>query len=457
MKVPPGSERAYGAVTVAAAAFVAYALLCPAVSGMGDGSEFTLVLATNGVAHPTGYPLYTLFGHAFGALLHSAGVSWPLAANLWSAFGAAVAVGFLFALAHRLTRTIPDADAPTRFVAALIPVALFAFQPILLIDATAGEVNAWSAAWACMAAFVFVRLQQGIDAAGDGAAHDRRGALLWGLVCGVGLAHHLTSILVSVPLTIALAVTLVHRRRAAPSLALVAALAACVPVASYAFVAWRAWHPALVQWPALAPSLAGVWDHVSGAQYRHYVGYFAPADDHRALIDHVALPFLVAGAAALAAGLVRARDAGARTTWAGLAAAAALVVAFTFRYGVPDPAPYFLPAMALAAAAAAPALAALALPRVRGAALRLGVVAPGGGGDRRAVGARGRVGGSARSIATRASSAPCGRRCRPTRRSCSGRTTATCACASTRSCATRSRPCSSSIPTCCSRTRPGRD
>ncbi len=376
MARPSGDANVLVSISVAALAFAAYALLCPDVSGMGDGSEFTLVLATNGVPHPTGYPLYTLFGHVFGTALHAAGVPWPLAANLWSAAGAAVAVSFLFALAYRLTATVLDADAPTRILAAIIPVVLFASQPILLTDATAGEVNAWSAAWSCVAAFVFVRLEAGLDVAGgEGVAHDRRGALLWGLVCGAGVAHHLTSILVSVPLTLALAATLLRRRRPLVPPALVAVLAACLPVASYAFIAWRAWHPALVQWPTLVPSLAGIWDHVSGAQYRHYVGYFAPADDHRWLIDRVALPFLGVGAVALVAGLARARDAGARTTWAALGAAAVLVAGFTFRYGVPDPEPYFLPAMAIAAAAAAPALAALAWPRARGAVLRLGVVA----------------------------------------------------------------------------------
>ena len=371
-----GRESVLGSMAVALVAFVVYAALCPPVSGMGDGSEFTLVLATNGVAHPTGYPLYTLFGHAFGTLLHAFGVSWPLATNLWSAVGAAIAVGFLFALASRLTRTVVDADAATRFLAALIPVALFAFQPILLLDASAGEVNSWSAAWACLAGYTFVCLQGALESGAGGAPErDRRGALIWGLVCGAGLAHHLTSVMVFAPLTIALVATLARRHRAVMPLLLAAALAACVPVAGYGIIAWRAWHPAVVQWPWLAPGLASVRDHITGEQYRQFIGYFAPAEEQRALIDHIALPFLGVGLVALLAGLLRARDAGTRAIWAALTTATVLVVAFTFRYGVPDPAPYFVPAMAFGAAAVAPALASLAAPRVGGTALRLGVAA----------------------------------------------------------------------------------
>ena len=371
--VPAPRDSHYAPFAAALVAFGAYAALCPTVSGPGDGSEFTLVLATSGVAHPTGYPLYTLFGHGFVRLVHALGIAWPLAANLWSAVGGATSVGFLYALASAWTRSITGADAATRLLATAIPVLLFAFQPILQADATAGEVNSWSAAWVCMAGYVFLRLHAGLE----GGRADRRGAILWGLVCGAGLAHHLTSVLIAFPLTIALVATAARRRRAWAPWLLLAAFAACVPVASYGIIAWRAWHPALVQWPALAPNLASVLDHVTGDQYRHYIGYFAPAPDQRALINQVALPFLGVGFAALLAGLVRAKDAGARTVWAAFTAAAALGTAFTFRYGVPDPAPYFVPAMALGAAAVAPALAALAAPLRQSAAPALGVAALG--------------------------------------------------------------------------------
>ena len=62
-------------MAVALAALALYLLFAPPVSGLGDSSEIALVLATNGVAHPTGYPLYTLLGHCFVALLHMLGIS----------------------------------------------------------------------------------------------------------------------------------------------------------------------------------------------------------------------------------------------------------------------------------------------------------------------------------------------------------------------------------------------
>jgi len=360
---------------VALAALAVYLPLCPPVSGVGDGSEFTLVLATNGVAHPTGYPLYTLFGHLFCALLHVLGAPWALAANVWSAVGAAVAIGFLHALAMELMGALPGVTGPARSLAALVPAALFAFQPILIGEATSAEVNSWSLAWACAAVFVFLRLA---GSAAGGADSDprplRRAAALWGLVCGIGLAHHLTSVLVSLPLTVGLTVLLVRCRRLRPGLLLTAVAAGLVPLASYGIIAWRAWHPALVQWPALGPAVASVLEHVTGTQYRHFFGYFDPAPDHRALLARAGYPFLFPGLALLLIGALRQKDPERRIAWSALLGSALAVALFTFRYGVPDPAPYFLPAMALGAAAAAPALAALTRVAGRRGALRIGVL-----------------------------------------------------------------------------------
>ena len=82
------------------------------------------------------------------------------------------------------------------------------------------------------------------------------------------------------------------------------------------------------------------------------------------LLNSAVFPFLFTGIALLLFDLWRARDTLARVVWITWLAAVALVSLFTFGYGVPDPAPYFLPAMALAVPAAASALT--AIPRIGG-------------------------------------------------------------------------------------------
>ena len=354
---PPRSPRSTRLATAAVAliSFTIYAWLIPSASGMGDASEFTLVLATGGVSHPTGYPLYVLLGHPFCVALHALGMGWSGAAALWSAVGASVALGFLMALGMRLVRAgNPGAGGATRWLAGVVPLGLFAFQPLLVAEATRAEINSWSLAWVCGAAWCFVELVERLHA---GAALGRRDAVGWGLVCGLGLAHHLTSVLVSLPLSAALIAMLVRRRAFSPTLALAAIGAALVPLASYGFIAWHAWHPARVQWPLLDASLASVLGHITGRQYQFFVGSFAPSISQRELLATIAFPFLFAGLMLLMLGVWRSRDPERRLAWLALLVAASLIALFTLRYGVHDPAPYLLPAMALGVAAAAPALA----------------------------------------------------------------------------------------------------
>ncbi|TMQ53662.1 MAG: DUF2723 domain-containing protein [Candidatus Eisenbacteria bacterium] len=80
-----GAGSPWASAALGAAFFAIYLLLAPAVPGDKDSGEFTLVLATNGVAHPTGYPLFTIFGHGFVRIAHALGASWAYAANAWSA------------------------------------------------------------------------------------------------------------------------------------------------------------------------------------------------------------------------------------------------------------------------------------------------------------------------------------------------------------------------------------
>jgi transmembrane protein TMEM260 (protein O-mannosyltransferase) len=353
-------------------ALAAYLALTPPVSGLGDGPEFTMVLANAGAAHPTGYPLYTLGGSLFVRSLHALGVPWPYAANAWSGVGAATAVAILLWLAARLAATAAMMRPAARWGVALLPAALLAFNPVLLHESVTAEVNSWHVAWTCTAAAIFMSLIARWESpAPESRAPGTRDAALWGLVAGVGLAHHLSSILVTVPLTLGLVIALRRRRPLRPA-ALVAGLAgAFLPLTSYGFVAWRAAHPAAWQWPTLAPSLAGLIGHVTGEGYRQFIGFFDPSPDQRALLATGIYPLLFPGIALLIYGGTRSASFERRVGWWSILAAALAVTAFGFRYGVPDPAPYFLPAVALGLLGLAPMIADLANERRVPGAIRL--------------------------------------------------------------------------------------
>lgn len=328
---------------------------------MGDSSELTLALATNGVAHPTGYPLYTLLGHFFCVLLHSLGLGWSPAASWWSVVGAGVAFFFLASLAREWMAEIPDARPGVRILAPLAPLLLFAFQPVVLGEATRAEVNTWSLAWAAGASFVFVRL-----ARSAGRAPDRWGAqnaFLWGLICGLGLAHHLTSVLIMAPLSAGLLVLLARRGALRISTVPIACAAALLPLLSYLWIAWRAWHPAIQQWPFLEPSWSSVIDHLRARTYRGFLGSFRASSWSLELLARAVYPFLFPGLLLLTMGQLRARTLEQRISWIAILTSALAVAAFAFFYGVEDPTPYFLAPMGLGVAAAAPWLASLRILR----------------------------------------------------------------------------------------------
>src|SRR4051812_34333959 len=91
--------------------------LCPSVGG-GDSGELATVAYTLGIAHPPGYPLYTLFGKLFTTLPFGT-VAWRV--NLFSAVCGALA-------SVSLARAVGAWTQSSR--AGLLAGGLFAFSPL---------------------------------------------------------------------------------------------------------------------------------------------------------------------------------------------------------------------------------------------------------------------------------------------------------------------------------------
>ncbi len=338
---------------VGAGALATYLVLAPAVAGDKDAAEFTLVLATSGVCHPTGYPLYTLLGHAFVTIAHALGANWAYAANAWSAVGGALAVTFVYRLARALAGPARGAG-----LLALIPALLFGLNPLWTFETTLAETGAWHVAWAAGALLLCRHLLRALADATSVEPRLGRGALVWGFVCGLGLAHHATALLLAVPLTAVLAWR-VQPRSALKRLLVPASAGAFLPLLSYGFIAWHAFHPARVQWPLLAPGWKDVLDHVTAAQYRVYFGAFHPSSGQAALLARYAYPYLGLSAVAFAVVIPFARARADRDTLVAMVAGLAVQCAVIFSYGVPDPSSYFLPVLGVGLVATAPALARL--------------------------------------------------------------------------------------------------
>ncbi|MBI5169570.1 MAG: DUF2723 domain-containing protein [Candidatus Eisenbacteria bacterium] len=362
---PPPERNGDGVISVAVAlaAFAAYLFLAPPVSGDRDSSEFTVVLAANGVAHPTGYVLYTVLGHGFVAALRALGAPGAWAANAFSALGGGVAMGLLHATAARFAATSRVLGTPARTALPLVCVALIALGPAWTQVTTVAEVYSWHVAWALALTWLAVgRLL------GPGAP-DVREHVVWGVLVGAGLAHHATSVFFSVPLTAAYLLESVPARERRGALVRVLTAAAMLPVACAVWLWLHAGHDGPGIWRTLGPGWAGVWAHVSAAQYAGHFGRFAPEPLDRALIERHVFPPLFAGLAALVLAWALTPGGRARAVLAVLLGIASAQALFAFGYGVEDPSAYFLPALVLGVLALAPL--ACALTALRGA----GVVA----------------------------------------------------------------------------------
>ncbi len=170
----------------------------------GDSGELIAVAHEFGVAHPPGYPLYTLVGHVWQRALGFMDPARSL--NLMSAVAQALAVGVLAGAVLRWTG---------RAVAALAAGLLWAFTAPVWKMALVAEVFALNA---LLAAVLFACLVILLADTGDlGSSPPRRRVLVpWTVIClvsGLLVAHHHTLVLLALPVFVVACVRVVVRTR----------------------------------------------------------------------------------------------------------------------------------------------------------------------------------------------------------------------------------------------------
>jgi hypothetical protein len=169
-------RRLYLVATLAVAALLVTATLTDAVQ-VGDSAEVTAAACNSGVAHPPGYPLYTMLGHAFCRLP----LSTPAArVALFSACGGVLAVALLFLIVSRLTN---------RPWIAAASALLLATGDLHWRYSSLPEVIALHVALSLLVVYTAIRASEDQRA---------RSAMWWRLACafafGLALSNHYTSI-----------------------------------------------------------------------------------------------------------------------------------------------------------------------------------------------------------------------------------------------------------------------
>lgn len=159
-----------------------------------DSLEFQYVAPTFGMAHPTGYPLYTILGGVWSRVLFPFG-TWAWRMNLLSALSGAAAVVMVFFCANRLV--VYKVRRPS-ILPGLTAAAAFAFGPVWWSQTTVAEVYALHGLLIAAILLTTVTIPSKAHLSQQHVLADTtfRRILLLCILIGLGLAHHRTTVLI---------------------------------------------------------------------------------------------------------------------------------------------------------------------------------------------------------------------------------------------------------------------
>jgi hypothetical protein len=306
---------------VGLAAFLLYGLTAgPGIVALFDDSlEFQLVAPTFAIAHPTGYPLYTLLGGLWSRVIFPFG-NWAWRMNLFSALAGGATVGLLYLLAKRLS----GGQWWTGLAAALA----FGLGPVWWSQTTVAEV------YALHNLFVVALLYAAISL--DKQPSSRQVTLLSALA-GLSLTHHRTAVLLLPGLALYLLWTQPGLRR--PQFRWLGWIGAfLLPLLLYLYIPLRSAMGAVDLQGDYVNTWSGFWRHALATGYSGFFGD-NPLAVSRTAADWLGLVVaqfgwisLVLGVGGLVMGLIR-RERRAEWGLVWLTLAANLLFAINYRVG----------------------------------------------------------------------------------------------------------------------------
>ena len=237
---------------------VVYAItLCPTVEFI-DSGELALAAKNLGIAHPTGYPLYTLFGRI------AALIPWNtliIKVNFLSLLFTSFAVGFLYLLLSEILSLFKDLRN-RHYSRELISwgTALFvAFSPVWWSQGTTNEVYSLNLILIALAIWAMVKsLRVEMPQA--------KWLILSSYTLGLSLTNHLSAIYL-IPGFIYIIVIELIKARDKGRLLIFLILFFIIPATLYLFLPIRAQYKPFLNWGGVSdPNF--FFNHISGWQYR---------------------------------------------------------------------------------------------------------------------------------------------------------------------------------------------
>jgi hypothetical protein len=270
---------------------------------MADAAEFQLACYTLGIAHPTGYPLYTMVGWAWWHLVPLGDAAYRI--NLLSAVFAASCVGLLYLLLLRVVRSaLPTSHGATVRAVAFLAAVTLAVSRSFWSQAVRAEVYALNSLFVVATVYLMVRWAD---------SRSPRTLEAAALVYGLSLTHHVTMILL---LPAFLAFVWLTDRSVLRSPRMVAGLLllTMLPLVLYLYIPWRAPTTPYL-YVHLAPgrtlelydnSLRGFVSFLTAEMFQGQLGYQAPILERLSMVATQLLrQFGIVGAGLGLLGVVR--------------------------------------------------------------------------------------------------------------------------------------------------------
>ncbi len=310
------------AILVFGLGMILYSATLPKDVLPGDSGELIAVSRTLSIAHPPGYPLYTLIGRLLSSALAFGSMAYRY--NLISALAASMTLAVLYLIQVNL--------GVRRLLAVAVSLGLGTLGAFWL-QATTAEVYAFNAIYTALLLHIALAARR----------YGQRSFLLIGLLGGLALSHHLTMIY---PLISALGI-MVAGLGLKPKVktVLVAALMLGLGLSVWLYIPIRASLGPPITW-GRTDTLSGFLSHISAQNYRWRLREFNPAGRGVDLLRFLGATAGQAGVGfTLAALFGLVFGAGRLRVRVGLAA---MVVLFGFHYAVyniPDIESHMFPAL----------------------------------------------------------------------------------------------------------------
>ena len=313
-------RRHLAAASVWLFVFVVYSFtLCPTIY-LIDAGELTTVAATLGIAHPTGYPLYTLLARL--AVLMPAG-SVAVRVNVLSALLGSCAAFVFYILLQRLLK-----DS----LLALVPTSLLAFSHTLWNTSLSAEVYPLTA--------LFITLMLLLVRPLSATAR----LYLMAFVAGLACTNHMIIATVLLPL----AVYVLVRHRPKPSHTFAALAFFALGLSVYFYLPVRSAQDPLLNWGNPHTLERFIW-HTTGKQYRVWM-FSSPAGEILVNLKnelvHIAREWLYVYLVLIGLGLRNLYRADRPFFWLCIGIVVVNLL-YGINYSIPDIETYFLPTIVI--------------------------------------------------------------------------------------------------------------